>query len=178
LPEPSQLDSRAETRASPLAGVVERNIHALVERRRAEEDRRTVQQRAADRVTWFAGSMYSVHAHLVIVGVWIAANLGWLGIEPFDPTFVILAMAASVEAIFLSTFVLITQNRMAVQADKRAELDLQISMLAEHEVTRLLRLVEAMARRLGVVECDDPELAELTHDVALEKVMDRLEQEE
>ena len=69
-------------------------------------------------------------------------------IPQFDASFVTLAMMASVEDIFLSTFILITQNRMASVADKRAELDLQISLLAEHEVTRLVTLVSAMAERI------------------------------
>jgi len=64
-------------------------------------------------------------------------------------------MAASVEAIFLSTFVLISQNRMQAQANKRAELDLQISLLAEHEVTQLVTLLDAVARRLDVHPSDD-----------------------
>ena len=66
-----------------------------------------------------------------------------------DPSFVVLAMVASVEAIFLSTFVLISQNRLAAAADKRADLDLQISLLAEHEVTRLVTLVADIANRMG-----------------------------
>jgi uncharacterized membrane protein len=72
---------------------------------------------------------------------------GLLGLKPFDPSFVVLAMFASVEAIFLSTFVLISQNRMNAQADKRAELDLQVSLLTEHEVTRLITLVTLWRRK-------------------------------
>jgi uncharacterized membrane protein len=63
---------------------------------------------------------------------------------------VILAMVASVEAFFLSTFVLITQNRMAAAADKRADLDLQISLLAEHELTKVATLLSDMAKQAGV----------------------------
>jgi len=74
-------------------------------------------------------------------------------------------MVASVEAIFLSTFILITQNRMAAQAQQRADLDLQISLLAEHEITRLLTLTVAIAERLGRPTAQDPELAELAQDV-------------
>ena len=73
--------------------------------------------------------------------MWIFINLGWIpGMPRFDPSFVILAMVASVEAIFLSTFVLISQNRMQFLSEKRAELSLHISLLAEHEVTRSSRL--------------------------------------
>ena len=71
--------------------------------------------------------------------------------RPFDPfPFVMLAMIASVEAIFLSTFVLISRNRQARLAERRAELDLQISLLAEHEITRLVERLEAVAEHLGV----------------------------
>jgi uncharacterized membrane protein len=162
---------------SPTATIVERNIHALLERRRSEQQRRSVQDRIADAVTAFAGSMRFVYLHLFLFGLWILLNLGWTPGLEFDPTFVVLAMFASVEAIFLSTFVLITQNRMAAQADRRADLDLQISLLAEHEITRLITLVGAIAERLGV-EASDPELPELKKDVRPEQVLDRIEQTE
>jgi uncharacterized membrane protein len=84
-------------------------------------------------------------------------------------------MFASVEAIFLSTFVLISQNRMQVQADRRADLDLHVSLLAEHEITRLIKLVTAMADQMGIQESQDPELHELAQDVLPEKVMDEME---
>ena len=87
-------------------------------------------------------------------------------------------MEASVEAIFLSTFVLITQNRMAALADRRADLDLQVSLLTEHELTRVVTLVTAMAERMGVPESRAPELAELAKDVAPEKVLDRIDERE
>jgi uncharacterized membrane protein len=71
----------------------------------------------------------------------VAVNLNVIpGVRPFDPTFVSLATWASVEAIFLSTFVLISQNHAAAAADKRADLDLQISLLAEHEITKPVQL--------------------------------------
>lgn len=164
---------------SDMAQVVERNIRALLERRRNEEKREGWQQRAADAITCFTGSMKFVYIHLVVYGLWIIINLGWIPfISRFDPTFVVLAMVASVEAIFLSTFVLISQNRMAALADKRSDLDLQISLLAEHEVTHLLQLVTAMAGKMGVEESQNPELKELTRDVQPEKVLDTMEESE
>jgi uncharacterized membrane protein len=87
----------------------------------------------------------------------------------------VLAMMASVEAIFLSTFVLISQNRMSAAADKRADLDLQISLLAEHEVTKLVTLVSAIADRMGVETQVDTELDEIKRDVAPEAVLDKIE---
>jgi uncharacterized membrane protein len=96
-------------------------------------------------------------------------------VPKWDESFVILAMEASVEAIFLSTFVLISQNRMQAAADKRADLDLQISLLAEHEVTKLAAMVAAIADHLGVETEVGPELGEITQDVAPEAVLDEIE---
>jgi uncharacterized membrane protein len=87
-------------------------------------------------------------------------------------------MIASVEAIFLSTFVLISQNRMAATADKRADLDLQISLLTEHELTRLIALVSALSRHVGVQTEVDDEVDELKQDVAPEAVLDQIETEQ
>lgn len=160
-----------------MAQVVERNIRALLTRRQEEERHRPLQDRIAGVVTRFTGSMLFVYLHLALVAGWVAANLGLVpGVPRFDPSFVILASFASVEAIFLSTFVLITQNRMAELADQRADLDLQVSLLSEHEVTRLVSLVTQIAQRMGIEDAHDPELDELARDVAPEKVMDRMEE--
>jgi uncharacterized membrane protein len=156
--------------------VVERNIHALVEQRRRADANQLLQQRIADTITRFSGSMSFVYIHLVIFGIWITANIPGVPLPKFDPTYVILAKFASVEAIFLSTFVLITQNRMAREADRRADLDLQISLLSEHEVTRLITLVRAIAEKLHVEASRNPELPELQQDVEPETLLDVMEQ--
>jgi len=158
-----------------MAGVVERNIKALLDRRHREEKPKTFDERIADTITGFTGSMAFVYFHLVVFGVWIAWNLKWLGLKPFDPSFVAMAIIASVEAIFLSTFVLISQNRMDGLADKRADLDLQVSLLTEHEVTRLLTLVTAIAKKMNIEEAQNEEIDELAKDVLPEKVMDIME---
>ena len=159
--------------------VVERNIRALLLRRRADDAEKSFDERVADLVTRFTGSMTFVYIHLVYFGGWIAVNLGWVPfLPPFDPTFVILAMAASVEAIFLSTFVLISQNRMAALEAQRADLDLQVSLLSEHEITRLITLVTAMAAKMGIAEAKHPELLELAKDVIPEAVLQTMEDTE
>jgi uncharacterized membrane protein len=161
---------------SGLSPVLARNIRALQERRQQEESRASAQERIADAITRFTGSMPFVDIHLAVFGFWIVANLGWVpGVPRWDESFVVLAMVASVEAIFLSTFVLISQNRMQAAADKRADLDLQISLLAEHEVTRLVTLVQAVADRLGVRSEVHEELHEIKQDVAPEAVLDEIE---
>ena len=84
-------------------------------------------------------------------------------------------MVASVEAIFLSTFVLITQNRMTAAANKRADLDLQISLLTEHELTKVATLLDDMAKQLGVKTKVEGELKEVQEDVAPDAVLDQIE---
>src|SRR3954469_23314593 len=162
-----------------LSSVLERNIHALNRRRQREETEATAQEKLAETITRFTGSMLFVYIHLVIFGFWIIANLGWIpGVPKWDESFVVLAMEASVEAIFLSTFVLISQNRMAAAADKRADLDLQISLLAEHELTKLTTLVGEIAQKLGVETEVDEEPYEIEQDVAPDAVLDVIEETE
>ena len=152
------------------------NIARLADRSARERAAAPWSARLADRITGFTGSMTFVALHLLVYGLWVLANIGWLpGVPRFDPTFVILASEASVEAIFLSTFVLISQNRMAAAEHDRAELDLQINLLAEHEITRLIDLVSRMARHAGV-PADDPDLNELRRDVSPGVVLDEISQ--
>lgn len=146
-------------------------------RREREDKAATLEERVAGAITRFTGSMRFVYLHVLVYGCWIIANLGWIpGVPKFDPSFIILAMEASVEAIFLSTFVLISQNRMSAAADKRSELDLQINLLSEHEVTKLVALLSAIADRIGVESEVDPEVDELKQDVAPEAVLDEIEE--
>jgi len=173
---PGEISAGAPEGSSGLTPVLERNIQTLCRRRAAEAAAASWQDRIADAVTGFTGSIPFVYLHIAVFGFWIVANLGWVpGIRPWDETFVVLAMIASVEAIFLSTFVLITQNRMAAAADKRADLDLQISLLAEHEVSKLAVLTSAIANHLGVKSDVERDVADAKQDVAPEKVLDKIE---
>jgi uncharacterized membrane protein len=163
-------------RSGSINRTLERNIRVLVRRRQAEEERARLEEKISARIAAFTGSMTFVYIHAAVYGVWIVLNLGWLpGVTPFDPTFVVLAMVASVEAIFLSTFVLINQNRLARTDERRADLDLQISLLTEHELTRLAILLKKVADRLEVATEVDDEIAEVTRDVKPEAVLDEIE---
>ena len=160
-----------------LSSGLRRNIEALQRRREREQECAGLQERVAERITRFSGSMRFVYAHAAIYGFWILGNLGALpGIHPWDPTFVVLAMIASVEAIFLSTFILITQNRMAAAADRRAELDVQVSLLAEQEITKLVELVSEIADRMGVEHARAADVQEMKRKVAPEAVLDAIEE--
>jgi uncharacterized membrane protein len=149
--------SKGESR---INAILARNIETLLEKRRREERRASTQQKVADAITRFAGSMpiclYS-RGSLWTVG---ACQSGVVGLRPFDPSFVVRAMLASVEAIFLSAFILISQNRMSAIAEARADLDLHISLLSEHESTRLLQLVSRIAENLNIAEGSAPDLVD------------------
>ena len=113
---------------------------------------RSLEDRLADAITDFAGSMKFVYIHTFWFGLWVVLNGGLLlamglGLTPFDPfPFGLLTLIVSLEAIFLSTFVMIAQNRLSAVADARAEADYEINLRAEAEVAKLLHLVEALVQ--------------------------------
>ena len=172
------MSTDERSRVEPgLNDILSRNIEMLLAERKRQKRRASVQQKVADAITAFAGSMPFVYVNAGVFAAWGVINLGWTGLRPFDPSFVLLAMLASVEAIFLSTFILISQNRMSTAEARRADLDLQISLLAEHEITRVLQLVARIAEKLGLEEASAAELAELKRDVAPDKVLEKIEKE-
>jgi uncharacterized membrane protein len=112
---------------------------------------RTFADRVGDAITHFAGSGTFVIIHAVWFVAWIVINLGNSGIRPFDPfPFSLLTMVVSLEAIFLAIFVLISQNHMSHMADRRAHLDLQVDLLAEQEMTAVLRTLEKLCDKMDV----------------------------
>lgn len=175
----AEEEKRKPSRPKGVAPVVERNIRALIAKREEEETKLNRPEKLANAITRFTGTLTFVMLHVVLYGLWIAINVGWIGGVPrFDPTLVILAMEASVEAIFLSSFILITQNRMMAAADRQASLSLQISLLAEHEVTRLIEMTREIGKKMGVESAQEPELNELAQDVEPERVLDIMDKHE
>jgi uncharacterized membrane protein len=175
-----QTENRANGgRSSRITGVVAKNISEIVKMRAEKEREKGLQERLADLLTRFSGSMLFVYVHAFWFAVWIVFNTGLLGQKPFDPfPFSLLTLIVSLEAIFLSTFVLISQNHAGRIADKRADLDLQINLLAEHEVTRLLKVTDAVAEHLGIEIEEESEHAELKEDVGAREVLDEIETRE
>jgi uncharacterized membrane protein len=135
--------------------------------RRERDSQRTREQKFADAVREFIGNMRSAYLLGAIIIAWVTADLGWLpGVPRFDSyPYPLLATITSVAALFLSTFILVSQNRMTELADQRAELNVQINLLAEHEVTQLIHLVESIAIRVGARHDTDPVLDELKQHV-------------
>jgi uncharacterized membrane protein len=155
-----------------LARIIEQNINTIINSRRAAAEQRTAEERLADAITDFSGRMYFVYFHILWFGIWILINLGYFGIKPFDPyPFGLLTMIVSLEAIFLATFVLISQNRLSAEADRRADLDLQIGLLAEHELTRVLKMLDEIQDKMGIENDSDRELQDLEKNVHPEDVL-------
>jgi uncharacterized membrane protein len=165
-------ETSAEERAM-LADVIERNIATMLRLREHTLRRRPLQTKIADSITWFSGKMLFVYLHVVWFGAWILINARLLPpLPPFDPfPYGLLTMIVSLEAIFLSTFVLISQNRLSVEADRRADLDLHIGLLTEHEVTRVLQMLDAVHRKLGIEVEGDSELVQLEMETRPEDVL-------
>ncbi|NOS68179.1 MAG: DUF1003 domain-containing protein [Candidatus Peribacteraceae bacterium] len=162
-----------------IAEAIERNIRALREIRRQLEAKKTTQDRIADTVTGFSGNLLFVYFHVLLFSTWILWNTGMLGLEPFDVfPFGLLTTFVSLEAIFLSTFVLVSQKRLTEISDKRSDLDLQINLLTEYEVTKILLLTDAIADHLGLTEGQDPEFEQLKKEISPEKVLQEMEKKE
>ena len=141
---------------------------------------RTFVEAFADGLNDIASSTPFLLIHLAWFLVWIPWNLGLLRLRPFDPfPFGLLTMIVSLEAIFLSIFVLMSQKRESAIAELREELMLQVNLRMEEEVTKTLQLVAGLYTRLGHVMAEDDELGtmlrpldvntiekELTHEIA------------
>ena len=138
---------------------VSRAMRALKAGHAAE---RSAMARFADALTRAASSAAFFNLHVVWVVVWISWNVGAFGLVPFDPfPFGLLTMVVSLEAIFLSMFVLMAQSRESAIAELREELTLQVNLRIEQEVTKTLQLVAGLYTRLGYKMADDPELQEM-----------------
>jgi len=123
---------------------------------------RTLMQSAADFLNDIASSTPFFVLHVLWFLVWIPWNMGYVGLRPFDPfPFGLLTMIVSLEAIFLSIFVLMAQKRESAIAELREELALQVNLRIEEEVTKSLQLVAGLYTRLGHRVAEDPELADM-----------------
>jgi uncharacterized membrane protein len=131
----------------------------------------------ADLITRFAGSMLYVWLHVAWFGAWIVLNLPIWGFEFDGYPFGLLTMIVSLEAIFLSTFVLISQNRQATHADRRAKVDLEVNVISEREITKLMELVSDIHQHLNGHK-HDPEAREMSEQVQISSIADAVDQAE
>ncbi len=156
---------------------VARNIEEIAAIERQAQHSRSRIDRFTAGVTAVAGSPAFIVSHALWFAGWIAVNVA--RDPPFDPyPFGMLMLVVSLEAIFLSAAVLMTQNRMQRQADKRAHLDLQINLLAEQELTTMLKMLKGIAERLEVpIEAHDADVAELAKDTDISTIASAIDRE-
>ena len=177
----NQVETADNAEDNPaLSNVIERNIRTIIGLRSTAAHERGLQDRLADGITSFSGRMIFVYVHIFWFALWILLNTGRLGVPPFDPfPYGLLTMIVSLEAIFLSTFVLISQNRFSQEAEHRADLAMHIGLLTEHELTRVLIMLDAIQKKLKVADEQDTDLADLEMETRPEDVLaeiDRLQQ--
>src|ERR1700678_2560781 len=128
------------------------NIEAIAKLEQDALERRTAGERISEAIAKFVGTVTFLLLQILLVLAWVAVNLNVVpGVRPFDPfPFGVLAVVVSSESVVLTIFVLISQNRMTRQAERRSHLDLQVSMLAEQELTTLLQMQQKICQHLGV----------------------------
>ena len=170
-PNQEKLENPEEDNPA-LSKVIERNIRTIIHLRTKAARERGLQGRIADAITSFSGRMIFAYVHILWFGIWILLNTGRFGVRAFDPfPYGLLTMLVSLEAIFLSTFVLISQNRLGEETERRADLDLHIGLLTEHELTRVLQMLDAIQDKLGIVDHENSELADLEMETSPEDVL-------
>ena len=144
-----------------LSNVIQRNIRKIINVRRKAASEQSLQDRIANAMTAYSGSMRFFYVHIVWFLVWIILNTGHLSIAPFDPyPYGFLTMVVSLEAIFLATFVLISQNLLAREAERLTDLGLQTGLLTEHELTRVLQMLHDIQQKIGISNDNDSNLAD------------------
>lgn len=155
-----------------LSKVIERNIRTIIRLRATAARERSRHDYIADAITSLSGRIGFVYVHIAWFAVWILLNTGRIGVRTFDPfPYGLLTMIVSLEAIFLSTAVLISQNRLSGEIERRADLDLQIGLLTEHELTRVLQMLDAIQRKMGIEDDEASELADLEMETRPEDVL-------
>jgi uncharacterized membrane protein len=161
----------------PSSDPILKNVRAIAELERATLQQRTRVERLTDVVTETAGSPPFIIAHMFWFVGWMTLNRSTGA--AFDPTpFSLLNLMVSLEAIVLTSFVLMTQNRMTKQADKRAHLDLQINLIAEQELTAVLQMLHGLCQKSGVkVSIRDAHVDQLLKETDVQELAGALEAE-
>ena len=169
--------SMEEERKAQVSGPVERNIRSVAKLERDREEQQHGIDRFVSLIGTFAGSKLSIALHLLVLGFWLLVNTGHVSsIHPFDPLpFSLLGFCFSTEAIFLSIFVLLKQNHMQHRDDHLSQLNLQIDLLTEKELTKALQLLRALCIKLDVGDpLQDAELSEMSQVTSVGTLAERI----
>ena len=158
--------------------LTQRNVEAVLKLEEAAKEQRTRSELVAESIAKFCGSMRFVWVHVIWFSGWVFFNLvpGIKHIDPFPFTF--LTLVVSLEAIFLSTFILISQNHDTQISERRNHLDLQINLLSEQENTKMIQMLQAIADKVGVDLSHDSDLEQLRQETQPEKLVKQIEQRE
>jgi uncharacterized membrane protein len=158
--------------------LTQQNVERILELEEEAKGKRTRSDLVAEAIANFCGSMVFVWVHIVWFGGWILINLipGIPHIDPFPFTF--LTLVVSLEAIFLSTFILISQNHDTRISERRNHLDLQINLLSEQENTRMIGMLQAIADKIGAEVSRDPYLQALSEATEPERLAKQIEARE
>jgi uncharacterized membrane protein len=153
---------------------VARNVQAIAALEREALDDRTPVDRLTHAVTRIAGSQAFILAHLIWFTAWVVVGSTHPSFDPYP--FSLLNLIVALEAVFLTSIVLMTQNHMTRLADRRAHLDLQVNMLAEQELTAMLHMLNGLCTRLGVtVTPHDQHVEQLLTETDVHKIAVALE---
>ena len=158
--------------------LTEQNVETVTRLEKAAKEQRTRTDRLAETIARFCGSMTFVWVHVVWFGGWILFNLvpGITHVDPFPFTF--LTLIVSLEAIFLSTFILISQNLDSRISERRSHLDLQLNLLSEQENTKMIVMLHAIAAKVGADLTQDPHLKALSEETQPERLIEQIEARE
>jgi uncharacterized membrane protein len=158
---------------------IQQNQEIIQSLKARQDEKRTRAEKIADVMTEICGSIGFLMANIIWFAIWIVINLGLIpGVVAFDPfPFGLLTMIVSLEAIILAIFVLISQNRSSKIADLREEIDLQVDMLTEREITKLMQVVCAIADKVGVDLEADEELQQMLAPAPMNKIEKALEKQ-
>jgi uncharacterized membrane protein len=175
----SQRPASPQPSTSPqpqtVEDVVQQNIATIVQLDKSARAQRTILEQIVDAITAFCGSLSFVWTHTLWFGFWIGENLLRSG-GGFDPyPFPLLTLIVSLEAIFLSTFILISQNRDLQLSERRSQLDLQINLLTEQENTKMLTMLKQIADKVGVDVSQNPTVQVLEQSTRPEKLVAQIE---
>jgi uncharacterized membrane protein len=157
--------------------LTQENVDKILALERSNRARSTIGDRVADAITRFCGTITFVVVHVIWYGAWLGANMLLPAPDHFDPyPYSFLTLVVSLEAIFLSAFILISQNRQGNVSERRSHLNLQIDILAEQENTKMLELLEKIARKVGVEPCQDNEVKALAEAVTPERLARQIDE--
>ncbi len=168
-------DNKKNIEAFGLRQHYERRLKAVQSLQARHNQKRSTLQVITDKLVSWSGTVAFLFANIAIFAIWILWNRGRGSFDPFP--FVLLTTIVSLEAIILAILVLVSQNRQSRIADLRQEIDMQVNLVTEEEITKLLKLVAGLYKALKINIDQDSELKEMLKPTNWDSLEERLETE-